>query len=69
MAPLLVSMVQNSAAPVSPDNLPAILQKDAIYAAVGKKNTALLDKSCLQGPLKQWSPDGLSVKHVEISIS
>ena len=30
-------MVQNSAAPVSPDNLPAILQKDAIYAAVGKK--------------------------------
>jgi len=44
LAPVLVEMVRNSIAPVSPDNLPAILQKDAIYAAVGHAAFDLYDE-------------------------
>jgi len=43
LAPLLVDLVRSSAAPVDPNNITAILQKDAIYAAVGHAAFDLYD--------------------------
>jgi len=44
LAPLLVELVRNSSAPVDQNNLAAILQKDAIYAAVGHAAFDLYDE-------------------------
>jgi len=44
LAPLLVDLVRSSAAPCDPNNLPAILAKDAIYAAVGHAAFDLYDE-------------------------
>ena len=44
LAPLLVDMVRSSYTLLDPANLPAILQKDAVYAAVGHAAFDLYDE-------------------------
>ena len=44
LAPVLVDMVRSSQTLLDPTNLPAILQKDAVYAAVGHAAFDLYDE-------------------------
>ena len=58
LSPLLVSLVRNNHAPVDPANLTAILQKDAIYNAVGLAAFDLYDEIDFDG----WLMSSLSLE-------